>query len=270
VLVPSLADPGRIAPVIDRPRISVLSLGPDGSDPTRVDTSIDLAADEVRLVAGEGVGPQAITDRRMWYGALESALETETLLRSAEWGMPEGMALEGASLSMYQPLTVLTDAAALPVGAAASLTDALESGLVAVVPGDPASATTWWTVDPADGSTRAIVAPGLGGAVASRPERRTTHDVQGGWTPGGGSYVNSAQSGVRYVINPETLNTDGVIRNGRYYRYSRPAPNARTCSGGNEYSAILGCVSIPMALVIGTVTAVITMWAVSRCIRALR
>jgi hypothetical protein len=180
------------------------------------------------------------------------------------------MALTGASLSMDQPLSVLTDPAALPAGAKASLAEALGSGLVAVVTGDPATATSWWTVDPADGSTRAIVAPGLGGAVASGPQRRTTNDVQGGWTPGGGGYVNSAQSGVRYVINPNTLETEGVIRNGQYYRYTRGAPSARTCSGGNDYSTLLGCVSIPMALVIGTVTVVITMWALSRVIRALR
>ena len=180
------------------------------------------------------------------------------------------MALTGASLSMDQPLSVLTDPTALPAGAAPSLAGALESGLVAIVPGDPATATTWWTVDPTDGSTRRHRVARARRCRGERPHRRATHDVQGGWTPGGGGYVNSAQSGVRYVINPNTLETEGVIRNGQYYRYTRGAPSARTCTGGNDYSTLLGCVSIPMALVIGTVTVVITMWALSRVIRALR
>jgi hypothetical protein len=120
------------------------------------------------------------------------------------------------------------------------------------------------------GTTRAIVAPGLGGAVASRPRPDDTRDIQGGWTPGGGSYVNSVENGVRWVINETTGATEGYIRDGRFYRYARNAPQVRTCANGNEYSQLLGCVSIPTAIVLGTVTSVIVIWAVSRSLRALR
>jgi transglutaminase-like putative cysteine protease len=271
LLVPALSEPGVVAPVIDRPRLSLFSVTPDPDSADRIATSIDLVADEVRTVTSEDADPADVARRRLWYGALDCPLETEALLQSAAWAEPDGITLASASLSMGLPLNVLDDVSALPSGSPRSLAAALGSGLVAVVPGDPSTATTWWTVDTADGSTRAIVAPGLGGAVAGRTGPAPgTHDVQGGWTPGGGSYVNSTESGVRWVINETTGATEGYIRDGRFYRYARRAPGARTCRGGNEYSTLLGCVSIPTALVIGGVTAVIIVWAVSRSIRALR
>lgn len=271
LLVPAVEAPGTVTAVVDRPRVSVFSFGPDPEDASRVRTSIDLAADAIRLIALEDTDPVDLARRQVWYGVLESALETEALLQSASWAPADGMTLAGASLAMDRPLLVVTDPASVPTGAAPALRAALEAGDAAVVTGDPTTAATWWTIDPDDGTTRAIVAPALGGAVASRPDPATaTTDVQGGWTPGGGSYVNSAQNGVRWVINETTLETEGFIRDGRFYRYARTAPQARTCSGGNEYSQILGCVSIPTAIVLGTVTAVIMIWAVSRCVRALR
>jgi hypothetical protein len=270
LLVPAVAAPGAVAAVIDRPRISVFSFGADAVDPSRLVTSIDLATDAIRLVGGSDADPTDLARRQLWYGALESALETEALLQSAAMANPDGMTLSGASLAAGLPLQVIRDPAEVPDAAPPALLRAIEDGDVVVVPGEAAAATTWWTVDPDDGATRAIVAPGLGGAVATRPRAHETHEVQGGWTPGGGSYVNSAQNGVRWVINETTLETEGFIRDGRFYRYARTAPQARTCSGGNEYSTLLGCVSIPTAIVIGTVTSVIIIWAVARCVRALR
>lgn len=270
LLVPAVEAPGSVAAVVDRPRVWVSSFGADPADQSRLTTSIDLAADAIRLVARPDTDPADLARRQLWYGVLESALETEALLQSAAFAEPEGLALEGASLSMMRPLVAVVDRAGLPDEADPALAAAVAAGDVAVVPGDPATATTWWTVALGDGSTRAIVTPGLGGAVARRTEPADRHQVQGGWTPGGGSYVNSAQNGVRWVINESTLETEGYIRDGRFYRYARNAPQARTCAGGTEYSEILGCVSVPTAIVLGTVTSVIVIWAVARCVRALR
>lgn len=270
VVVPSLAVPGAVAPVIDRPRITVTTVAPDPAGPERILTTIDLAADEVRLVADEHADPVDLAARRLWYGTLESALETESLLQAAAFGEPDGRVLTGASLGMGQPLTVLTVNAALPDTAAQALRDALDAGLIAVVPGDPASAQAWWTVDPASGVTQAILAPGLGGI------RRTDlvpdeaiHDVQGGWTPGGGGYIN-ASSGVKtYQINPD-LSSFEVKPN--QYRIRRPPPTPREqCrTRGGEYITLVGCVSLPVAMIIMGASTVAMMWALSRIQRALR
>lgn len=65
---------------------------------------------------------------------------------------------------MTQPLTVITPDAlqSLPATAAPRLQAALVAGRTVVVPGDPGIASTWWEIAP-DGTTRAILAPSLGG-----------------------------------------------------------------------------------------------------------
>jgi hypothetical protein len=75
----------------------------------------------------------------------------------------------GTSLAMEEPLTVLgsADAAALPGSASPQLLADLRAGSIAIVPGDPASSKVWWTVDPATGTTRSVVAPGYGGQLAN-------------------------------------------------------------------------------------------------------
>lgn len=270
VVVPSLAVPGLVAPVIDRPRITVASVAPDPADPGRILTTIDLAADEVRLVADEDADPADLAARQLWYGALQSALETESLLQGAAFGEPDGRVLTGASLAMGQPLTVLTDSSSLPGAAAQALRDSLDAGLTVVVPGDPASAQAWWTVNPAGGATRAVLAPGLGGVRRTEPMPDVDiHDVQGGWTPGGGGYVN-ASSGVKtFQINPD-LSSFEVKPN--QYRIRRPPPTPREqCrTRGGEYITLVGCVSLPVAMIIMGASTVAMMWALSRIQRAIR
>jgi hypothetical protein len=64
---------------------------------------------------------------------------------------------------MSSHLTVLAppDVQRLPAGSAGALRKALGGGELAVVPGDVATATAWWTVA-RSGFVRAIVEPGAG------------------------------------------------------------------------------------------------------------
>jgi hypothetical protein len=88
----------------------------------------------------------------------------------------------------------------------------------------------WWTVDPVSGRTRSILDPGLAAGRGA-----------------GNNYVNASQGNTVYV--DEQGNT--LVR-------KTPGPPSR-CSPGQEYVAIVGCVSVPAAWAIrGTVGVVVT------------
>ncbi|OFW07805.1 MAG: hypothetical protein A3H96_24805 [Acidobacteria bacterium RIFCSPLOWO2_02_FULL_67_36] len=99
----------------------------------------------------------------MQYGALQSALETETALQLAAAWDPVNRTIVSTSLSTRGRLTVLapSDVSRLPAGSAGALRSALTGGEMAVVPGEVATAKTWWTVG-RSGFVRAIVEPGGG------------------------------------------------------------------------------------------------------------
>jgi hypothetical protein len=267
LIVPALDVPGEVAAVIDRPRIQVLAVGSDPADPARLSTSIDLAADEIRLVAADGSDPTGLAHRRLWYGVLESALETQSLLRSAAWADPVGRVLAAASLAMDQPLTVLADATSLPTTAAPALHRALQADLTVLVPGDPASARVWWTVDEADGSTRAILAPGLGGARDAGPRRLPVYQGGMDFDPWERGMSRSARSNITWEVDPNTMRTTGYSRGDSSYRHTKQAPRKRDdCRRGTEYVGIIGCVSAPAVWVAGTVAVVIVGLAVVRLV----
>src|SRR5205814_1933002 len=78
---------------------------------------------------------------------------------------------------MDQALHVIDPSAAssLPTTVSPGLAAAATAGQIVIVPGDPASARTWWTVDPASGETRSIVDPGFGGQVAEGTTALASH-----------------------------------------------------------------------------------------------
>ena len=85
--------------------------------------------------------------------------------------------MAGVSFDMAKPLRVLTAAdTTLPAAADSTLGDALAAGGLAVVPGDLASARTWWQLTP-DGTTRSILAPRLGGTDGLGKLFRGSKDV---------------------------------------------------------------------------------------------
>jgi hypothetical protein len=93
---------------------------------------------------------------------------------------------------MSEPLTVLDGtSSALPAAADASLQGLLDAGGAAVVPGDVPSAVTWWEIA-SDGTTRAVLAPRLGGWWSTFARRFSpAYRVQ----PVPGSYPGGGQQG---------------------------------------------------------------------------
>jgi hypothetical protein len=232
---------------VRRPRVYLSSFAqsPDVAEGTTIVT--DLALDDIGVVSAVEAGPELAARSRVWYGALQTALETELALQRAAAVEPSSRTVGSVSLDMPGPLTFVDpgDAGTLP-SAAASLGAALSEGHVAVVVGDATEARSFWAIDPTTGATSSIQEPGLRyGYVA------------------GGNYANAVVGGVRWVIDEFTANTLGFIKDGTYYRYVRTPPSR--CSPGPEYTVILGCVSIPaswtLGVTIGATAVAVTAWS---------
>ncbi|MBX3028842.1 MAG: hypothetical protein KF809_01660 [Chloroflexi bacterium] len=249
LLVPAIGRAGVVAPVIGRPRLVVTTFGADPAGGELLQLDIDLVLDGLRLVAAPDADPTDLAHRRLWYGALGSALETEVMRQTAVSTAGDAL-LMSTSLAMGGPLSVLTSdaAAALPPTTPATLRGSLAEGLLAVVPGDPAGADTWWTIGPADGTTRAILAPSGGASRGTRV---------GPFNSGGGTRMIQPSQTKVWDLDPPK-------------RRPLPVKGRAGCRGGNEYIAIVGCVSAPTSLVISQVSIAITGYCAFRILNAIR
>ena len=235
VLVPAL-DAGHDGHAfVAEARVYLASFAPAGPTGTGVEVATDLLADGVRLIGTPG-GLADAAQRRMWYGTLQSGLETQFVYEILGGFDPAGRRTLDVSDAMGSTLTVLAadDGGAVPTGAPQALRDAVASGLLAVVPGDPTTSTTWWTVDPRDGTTRSIIDPGYG--------------ATGGWAE---RYTNETPAGDAHYVDDQG------------HRLVRKAggPQPR-CRGGSEYVTLLGCVSTPAAWAIRVTVGVAVLVAV--------
>jgi hypothetical protein len=149
---------------VDAPRVFLGSWFPEPTGADELSRETDLLIDSVRVLLPEPMSVREMAERQLQYGALQSALETETGLRLAAAWDPADRTIVSTSLAMGSQLTVLapSDVQRLPAGSAGALKSALRGGDLAVVPGDVATATAWWTVA-RSGFARAIIEPGAGG-----------------------------------------------------------------------------------------------------------
>ncbi len=234
--VPAASDPGKTRAYVSAPRAFLVGIGQDLTAATDFAFTTDLLLDDVRVVGADATSAQGAALRGVWYGALESALETEATLQRAAGVSDQPSTLVSTSLDMMQPLTVLDSAASGTVGPPA-LRAATDAGAIAVVLGDPATARTWWTVDPATGATKAVLDPGLGGGYGSIAWGAIKHLPPPPRLGGAGG------------ANVWHLNPDGSItRTPKLPGGGTPqGPPPSRCGGGSEYVTILGCVSIPFA-----------------------
>ena len=98
-VVPSLADAPGWRAFVDAPRVYLASFGPDDADGgLRFET--DLLLDGVALLAPPGEAAGASRLRQLWYGALQTALESEFVRIRSGALVPDGRQLGGASFSM--------------------------------------------------------------------------------------------------------------------------------------------------------------------------
>jgi hypothetical protein len=246
---------------VARPRVYVTSIAPALNDADAVVQVTDLMIDSVRILPYTPGTPTA--PGQLWYGALQSALETELGLRTADALLEVGPSLAGASLSMRQPLTVLAPGiSAAPDGAHQALRRDLESGAFVVLSEDAGSADSWWAVEDGSGATRAMLAPGLRGMrdVTAHPEdqasvsdtmwqkdRRGTKTKYRKFRPPGGT--DRADGFDRRDYAPKKkpgLPQGQKFRPPRTRVPTRPPPTPR-CTGQGEYMTVVGCVSLPTA-----------------------
>ncbi len=224
-VVPSLADRPGWRAFVGAPRVYLASYGPDPGT-GGVSFQTDLLLDGVTMVPPQGEQASASQLRQLWYGALQTALESEFLRIRSGALVPEGRQLGGASFSMDLPLSRLTASDPRPGSMAPALAAAVEQGSIAIVPGPAEDALVWWTVDPATGVTRSVLDPGLAGGYGKVGGGAGTRDFKrppGGGRPGAGNADKGQYSPARH----------------------NKLPNG--CRPGQEYVALVGCVSVPAA-----------------------
>jgi hypothetical protein len=238
LVVPGLTGRSDLRAVIDRPRAWLFTIGPDPVTGAGYASTVDLAIDEIAIAdAGAATSPASgseIAAARIWYGALQTALETELTIGRAGALVPDGRRIVTLSLRMDEPLSVVPAGSPPPAGAQRALIESLAHGELAVIPGGERAPADFWTIDPATGRTRSVTEPG----------------VRNGFT-WGGNHVNASLGGPRYVVGPggEDL---GIIKDGKFYP-NRSGPPPETCRGGDStgYVTILGCVSVPGSWALG-------------------
>jgi hypothetical protein len=226
---------------VAQPRVFVTSAGP-GTDPGRLTTGVDLLDDSVRVIVADDADGLDAARRQVWYGTLEGALESQFLLARMGAGRLSDGRLRGVSFGLDGAPGLVLPGAAETAGIPDALANDLADGLLAVVPGEgPTGADAWWSVDPATGATRAILAPGTGG----------------------GGYVNGSFGGPRIPVDPSRVPQTQAQLNQLYRQAlasleSRPPPQPACTIGGSEYTT-LQCIAILAAagfFVLGLVIAI--------------
>lgn len=220
--VPAI-DAGDVRAYVAAPRVYLSTRGVDLVDPSRETRVTDLASDGIRTLPRPGAAADAVAVGQLWYGALQAAAETELALLDATLLDPASRTLDAVSLRMAEPLTVIGSGDAMPLSADDRLSALLDAGGIAVVPGDVAGATTWWEIA-ADGATRSVLAPAMGGV---------------GGVGGGGK--------------PPKVLPPGPPQGGQNGRN----PNRGQGQAGNEYGTLVGEVAtneVPVASRVGHTT----------------
>lgn len=222
--------PGDLRAFVGRPRIFISTLAPYPAVEGGSAVITDLALDHLSVVTADADGPAGAVSQRLWYGVLQSALETEIVVRRAVAVDPSTLTMRSVSLAMDEGLH-LAGPDELETGPALAREIAGGGDLVVLV-GDQSDLATFWAIEPRTGLARSVMGPGL----------RIGFD-------GGGNYTNASGGGPRYIVDPKTANDMGYLKDGRNYLYRRKPPIR--CSGGPEYVVILGCISVPASWVAG-------------------
>jgi hypothetical protein len=248
-LVPALESDGSFRAYVARPRVTIASFGRDSVRPDAMSLTTDLMIDNVALLPTGQAAPGEAARRRLWYGALQTALETQVGLGHAVLLDPADRVSVGASLTSAVELTLLRpgDAANLTARTSPTLRHALDDGSLIVLSGDPAAAEVWWTIDPATGETRSILDPGLGGVVRSGDPSRTIRTLNAHGAHGAGGRL------------PQRPPMQRPPPGG----YAGSTPKS-TCIAGDSpgYIALTSCISIPVStarwLLFGEVATIVT------------
>lgn len=238
ITIPALNDLPDARFFVGEPRVFILSLGVlKKEDETLVEQSIDLLFDDIQQISVGASGKQ-LAQRKRWYGVLQSALETSSV---ASMAMAAGYSAEtvlSAFNSVGSKAEVLTTAKDLDdsVNYPARLLSDLQSGKIVVHAAETREAVdTWWTIAPGDGSTKAMLAPGLGGSSYGYHTGRGYSSVGGG-----------ARRGGFYRVYPKNMTSTPLNPDGSPKSRPKPTkPPPQSCkAGGTEYTTVQCGVSL--------------------------
>ena len=220
VIIPAAdADPG-VRVYSDTPRAIVVSHGPS-ADPQRAVIEYDLLRDRVRTLPRDSGAEQAAVERRVWFGVLESALEHE--LAALAVAIADGRPADLVSTS-----GLLTEAGVT--------TQAAEGGITRVIPAGTNPPRGWWDIT-TDGTTRAVLVSGIGGASYSRGGGGAGGRIL---RPGGGALPSPGQ-GKTYDLSRPPRSAS---------RPHAPRPAAR---GASEYPMLAQFVAAAAVIIWGIV-----------------
>ena len=171
VITPGIGRAGEIRAYVGRPRAWIVSHGIDVEGEAFSGT-IDLALDDVALVGSSDATPAELAQERLWYGVLQTALETEVARKRIRRGGPEA-SVSSVSVDTAEALERVSEA---PTdGSSGALERAIAGGAIALGARYPETGS-FWRVDPRTGATTSVQEPGI------RPSG------YGGSYPGGGGY----------------------------------------------------------------------------------
>ena len=226
--IPALNDLPNARFFVGVPRVFIMTMAAlQEGDEIRTQQSIDLLLDDIQVVSA-GASPKQLAQRNRWYGVLQSALETAAIGSMAN---AAGYGAESVASAFNQtqdkPVVLATvDDLKDSVQYPARLVADLRADRVVVHGASARQAVeTWWTISPPDGSTKAMLGPGLGGGRygGSGGSRRI-----GGTPSQGGNYR--------------------ILPDGRSINLDRPKPSAQPpgkCKGGGtEYLNVLCNISL--------------------------
>jgi transglutaminase-like putative cysteine protease len=258
--VAALNDHANLRFLISEPRVYVFSQSMfTSNDDDEVASSIDLMHDVVQAAVSGSVPPNEVARRRMWYGVLQSGFETTLteLPRLVLNATSDGL-VSASQQSTGEPI-LIRDAAdkRLPSNASSALLEDLEAGRIIVTSASALGhgAQTWWSLEP-DGTTRALLLPGLGGAgdpnwwSTYTNARLPKEEVHTTYRPdmSHDEIMSEQQRAIREALKEVSEKGDYPRHAERVSRAGKlPKTTARSCSGGTEDTEI-ECNSIAMTL----------------------
>ncbi len=225
-----------------QPQVMIWGLSNDGED--RVLQWLDWTVDRIGVWGGT---PTTDAEMRLWHGAVQSALETEALLRATN--------APGNHFPMDQaPMQPLTEAQI--TAAAPDTTADQDAGYLTL-----ADAATpdgyWWRVDPVHGraDARARV---FGNTRYFNP-----------WS----NYVSASRGGIVHISEAELVRLEADLARlgpqgfademARLEDLRQAERSRQKGGGGNEYVIIINNVSIPISIAAGVVVGTIVIGGLS-------
>jgi len=259
VILPGLDSIRDVRIYPDSPRIAIVSLAPGQAG--HVALSYDLRRDALQAVARDIATDRLVLDRKLWFAALQGALEHESAARDAAAAGLDAVTVQSTSATVTAEGALRLAKSDLPRLATLvpdgemrlRLDSVIRSGATAVVPKAALAAgvCAWWQVAPS-GDSQAVL-NGLNGSMFNsglgvKPIRPPTPPV---WDIG----PEMSQSDIAKEIN-KILKSEGKAPKPGPSKKPRPRrPAGKPRRGGNEY-ALLITVMATVAIVAATIYAI--------------